>query len=177
MYWLDCVNHSHIWQVWPYLFHWVTHICVTKLTIIGADISLLPGWRQAIIWTNVGILLIGPLGANFSEIFIENYTFSFKKIHLKNVIWKWQPFCLCLNVLIYECYYSIGNQGLDRSKKRGNNRIGEIGSVNSTPGLLMSITKADFSGHLIVSMKQGPGNMSPLFMKLWRIVDVYFYML
>ena len=27
--------------------------------------GLLPGRRQAIIWTNAGILLIGPLGANF----------------------------------------------------------------------------------------------------------------
>ena len=33
---------------------------------------LLTGWCQAIIWTNAGILLIGPLGINFSEIFIEN---------------------------------------------------------------------------------------------------------
>ena len=32
----------------------VTHICVSKLTIIGSDNGLLPG-RQAIIWTNAGI--------------------------------------------------------------------------------------------------------------------------
>ena len=38
---------------------------------------------QAIIWTDVGILLIGPLGTNFSEILIEIYTFSFRKMHLK----------------------------------------------------------------------------------------------
>ena len=52
------------------LTHWgrVTHICVGNLTIIGSDNGLLPGWRQAIIWTNAGILLIGPLGTNFSEI-------------------------------------------------------------------------------------------------------------
>ena len=49
----------------------VTHICVNKLTIIGSDDSLSPGWRQAIIWTNAGILLIGPLGTNFGEILIE----------------------------------------------------------------------------------------------------------
>ena len=49
----------------------VTHICVNKLTIIGSDNGLSPGRRQAIIWTNVGILLIGPLGTNFSEILIE----------------------------------------------------------------------------------------------------------
>ena len=41
-------------------------ICVGKLTIIGSDNGLLPGRRQAIIWTNDGILLIPPLGTNFS---------------------------------------------------------------------------------------------------------------
>ena len=47
---------------------WVTHICVGKLTIIDSDNGLSPKRRQAIIWTNVGILLIGPLGTNFIEI-------------------------------------------------------------------------------------------------------------
>ena len=37
---------------------------------------------QAIILTNAGILLIWPLGTNFSEIFIEIHTFSFKKMNL-----------------------------------------------------------------------------------------------
>ena len=57
----------------PLLTHWgrVTHICVNKLTIIGSDNGLPPGRRQAIIWTNAGLLLIGPLGTNFSEILIE----------------------------------------------------------------------------------------------------------
>ena len=41
---------------------WVMHICVSKLTIIGSDSALSPGRRQAIISTNSGILLIGPLG-------------------------------------------------------------------------------------------------------------------
>ena len=61
----------------------VTHICVGKLTIIGSDNGLSPGRRQAIVWTNAGILLIGPLGTNFSEILSEIQSFSFKKIHLK----------------------------------------------------------------------------------------------
>ena len=39
---------------------WVTHKFVSKLTTIGSDNGLSPGWRQAIIWTNDGILLIGP---------------------------------------------------------------------------------------------------------------------
>ena len=75
------------------------HICVDNLTIIDSDNGLSPGRRQAIIWTNVGILLIGLLGTNFSEMLIEIHTFSFKKIHLKMSSGKWRPFCLGLNVL------------------------------------------------------------------------------
>ena len=77
----------------------MTHICVGKLTIIGSDNGLSPGRRQAIIWTNAGILLIGPLGTNFSEILIAIEAFTFKKMHLKITSAKWWPFCLGLNVL------------------------------------------------------------------------------
>ena len=38
---------------------------------IVSDNGLSPGQRQAIIWTNAGILLIGPLRSNFNEILIE----------------------------------------------------------------------------------------------------------
>ena len=48
----------------------------------GSDTGVSPGRRQAIIWTNAGILLIGPLGTNVSEISIEIHTFSFKEMHL-----------------------------------------------------------------------------------------------
>ena len=83
------------------LTHWgrVMHICVGNLTIIASDNGLSPGRRQAITWTNVGILLIGPLGTNFVEMLIEIHTFSFKKIHLKMSPGKWRPFGLGLNVL------------------------------------------------------------------------------
>ena len=79
----------------------VTHICVSKLTVIGSDNGLSPGRRQAIIWTNAWILLIWHSGTNFSEICIEIYTFSFKKMHLKMSSGKWQPFCFGLNVLTH----------------------------------------------------------------------------
>ena len=83
------------------LTHWgrVTHICVSKLTIIGSDNGLSPDRRQAIIWTNAGLLLIGPLGTNFNEILIEILTFSFKKMRLKMSSAKRRPFCPGLNVL------------------------------------------------------------------------------
>ena len=61
----------HVYESkWHQLTHWgwVTHICVSKLTIIGSDNVLSPGRRQAIIWTNAGILLIRTLGTNFCEI-------------------------------------------------------------------------------------------------------------
>ena len=54
---------------------------------------------KAIIWTNAGILLIGPLGTNFSDILIGIQTFSFKKLHLKTSSAKWHLFCLGLNEL------------------------------------------------------------------------------
>ena len=84
-----------------YLTHWgrATHICVSKLTIIASDNGLSPGRRQAIIWNNAGILSIGPLGTNFSEILIEILTFSFTKMRLKVSSAKWRPFCLGLNML------------------------------------------------------------------------------
>ena len=87
--------------MWLSLTHWgrVTHICVSKLTVIGLDNDLSRDRRQAIIWTNAGILLIGPLGTNFSEILIEILTFSFKKMRLKVSSAKRRPFCLGLNVL------------------------------------------------------------------------------
>ena len=69
----------------------MTHICVGKLTIIGSDNGLSPVRRQAIIWTNAGILLIRPSGTNFSEILIEIDVFSFKKMHLKMSSAKWRP--------------------------------------------------------------------------------------
>ena len=105
------------------LTHWgrVTHICVSSdvgplrmaprlvLRTIGSrelgdgDFvrianGLSPGRRQAIIWTKAGVLLIGPLRTNSSEILIVICTFSFKKMHLKMSSGKWQPFCLGLSV-------------------------------------------------------------------------------
>ena len=44
--------------------------------------------RQAIIWTDAGILLIGRLETNFNEILIKIHTFSFKKKSFENVVWK-----------------------------------------------------------------------------------------
>ena len=53
------------------MIHYLSITAVNRLTIIGSDNGLSPGRRQAIIWTNAGILLIGPLATNFNEILIE----------------------------------------------------------------------------------------------------------
>ena len=68
------------------LTHWgrVTHICVSKLTIIGSDNGLLPGWRQAIISTNARILLIGPLGTKLNQ---NSYIFA-QENAFEIVVWK-----------------------------------------------------------------------------------------
>ena len=50
---------------------------------IGSDNGLSPIRRQAIIWTNAGILSIEPLGTNFSENWTKILIFSFKKMRLK----------------------------------------------------------------------------------------------
>ena len=67
----DCMAYKDYMElaVWERpLTHWgrVMHISVSKLTIIGSDNGLTPTRHQAIIWTNVGIMLIRTLGTNSS---------------------------------------------------------------------------------------------------------------
>ena len=83
----------------------MTHICVSKQTIR----QWLAAWpHQAIIWTNAGILLIGPLRTNFTEI-IEIKALLFKKVYFKMSFGNWRPFCLGLNVSRYEDYHAVHN--------------------------------------------------------------------
>ena len=49
----------------------VTHICISKLTIVSSDNGLSPGRRQTIIWINAEMLFIWSLEANLIEILIE----------------------------------------------------------------------------------------------------------
>ena len=66
-----------------------TFQCVFETCVICVS-----GRRQAIIWTNAGILLVWPLGINSIEILIGIQNFSFKKMHLKMSSAKSRPFCL-----------------------------------------------------------------------------------
>ena len=81
------------------LWSQLMHICVSKIIIVGSDNGLSPGRCQDIMWTNAGILLIGPLGINFSEILIEINTFLFKRMHLKMSSAKWRLLHLSLKDL------------------------------------------------------------------------------
>ena len=101
-------RHAHYWytEMAPdntannrYMNCHVTHICVSKLAKIGSNSGLSPDWRQAILWTSSGLLLIAPRGTKFSEILIEIHKFPLKKMHLKTSSAKLRPFCLGLNVL------------------------------------------------------------------------------
>ena len=108
------------------LTHWgrVTHICVSNLTIISSD-GLLPGRRQAIIWSNAGILLIRSLGTNFSEILSKIHTFSFKKMHFIMSSAKWRQVCLSLNVLSLDALIMVSVQTSFAHYPRRNGRIVE----------------------------------------------------
>ena len=115
------------------LTHWcrVTHICVVKLTIIGSNNGVSLGRRQTIIWTNAGILLIGPWGTDFSEILIEIQICLLTKMRAKMSSVQFCPFHFALNVLrdlewwsmeinidfILWCY------ALSRAKHKTNNTI------------------------------------------------------
>ena len=76
-------------------------MCISKRTIIGSDNGLSPGRCQAIIQTNAGILLIGPLRTNCSQILIAILSLLFNKMRLKVSSAKWHPFCRDLNMLIF----------------------------------------------------------------------------
>ena len=77
----------------------MTYICLSKLSIIGPDNGLSRARRrQAIIWNNIGVLLIGNLRI-YSEILSEIHTFSLKKMHLKMLSVKWRQIYLVANVL------------------------------------------------------------------------------
>ena len=82
----------------------MTHTCVGKLTIIGSDNGLSPDRRQAIIWTNVGILLIGPLWTNFSEILIGIRHFQSRKCiwkcRLRNGVHLSRPQCVKMPIVL-----------------------------------------------------------------------------
>ena len=88
LFWIRIHNRNSSYLHVTTLTHWgrATHIYVGKLTIIGSDNGLSPGRRQAIIWTNAGILLIGPLGTNSSQNFNRSSNIFIQENALENVV-------------------------------------------------------------------------------------------
>ena len=84
----ESVNHAYSHFTTIPLTHRgrVTHICLSKLTIIGSDNGLSPARRQAIIWTNDGILLIRTFRTHFSEIISEIHTFYIQENAFESVV-------------------------------------------------------------------------------------------
>ena len=135
------VDDTPRWPTYPpALTHWgrVTHIYVGNLTIIRPVNGLSPDRCQAVVWTNAGILLVGPWGTTFSEILIGIHTLTLKTIHFKMSSAKWHPFSLCLNVLIYNSYlHPHNNMGCTYPpryvKFRGPYALGMAGTFSSPP--------------------------------------------
>ena len=67
----------------------------------------LPGRGQTIIWTNAGILPIGPLGKKINEILIKIQQFSSKKMRLKMLSAKCRP-CMSRPQCVNPCTVEPG---------------------------------------------------------------------
>ena len=101
----DIERHQNRWHYNEWFTHWsrVTYICVGNLAIIGSESGLFPCRRQAIIWTNAGILL--------------------KENALESVVWGMasnlsRPQCVKSLILVYflpfiEIYGWAGTYSLD----------------------------------------------------------------
>ena len=62
-------------------------MCVSKVTTIGSDNGLSPGWRHVIVWTNAEILLIEPWRKNQWSIY-RNWDIFIQENAFENVLWK-----------------------------------------------------------------------------------------
>ena len=71
----------------------ITHLPLVAYMRQWFRSPLAPNRRQAIILIRDGLLSIGPLGTNFSEILIKIQNLSFQKMLLKISSAKWRPFC------------------------------------------------------------------------------------
>ena len=93
-----CHKHTHIVNFSYILTHWgrVMHICISELNIIGSDNGLA---LTRHFWTNAGILLIWPLGTDFSEMLIKIHIFFIQANAWEIVICEVRAICLSLDVL------------------------------------------------------------------------------
>ena len=90
-------NHLHISITNKTNYLIITHMLTygkVDQALIPSDTGVWPDRRQAISRTNVGILAIGPLRVNSSDILMKIQLFSFKKTKFKSSSAKCRPFCL-----------------------------------------------------------------------------------
>ena len=90
----------------------MTHICVSKLTIIGSDNGLMPGRGQAIIWANAGILLIWTLGNKLKWNLNQNSYIFIQENAFENVVWRMaailsRPQCVKIWSVPYICHHCV----------------------------------------------------------------------
>ena len=88
----------------------MTHIWVSKPTIICSDnglsphqhqaIGLSPLQRQAIIWSNVGMFVIGSLETNFGEIWIKIVKIFIEENALDNIVCKIAAIFVSASILL-----------------------------------------------------------------------------
>ena len=99
-------------------------ICVSKLTKFGSNNGLWSCRRQAIIWTNAGILLIRTLGTIFSKISSEIRVILFKKMHFKmaSILSRSQCVNSSTEVVIVKSLHGVGAWGL------GSKQLNDIGN-------------------------------------------------
>ena len=72
----------------------MTHICISKLTMIGSDNGLAPGRCQGIYLNQCQVFVNWTLRNKSQWNFNQIPTFSLMKMHLKISSMKWRPFCL-----------------------------------------------------------------------------------
>ena len=108
----------------------VTHICASKLIIIGSKNGLSPDRCQAIIWSSAGISLFWPNG-NFSEILIEIYRFLLNKVlfYFVNVARKLAVIMHFVSVTLCECWILGLTCYLWLSKLLANSKIPNICNI------------------------------------------------
>ena len=148
----------------------VNDVCISKLTIIGSDNGLSPARHYKplsgpVSWNIVIWTLRNKLHWNVNKNYF--HTFSFKKC-----IWKWRPFCFCLNVLNTLCSMKYSShKGRAYVRPRIHNKdaphlalMGELRGVNVSWWRHQMET---FSALLAICAGNSPASDAGLWCFLW----------
>ena len=146
----------------------------------GSDNGLAPIRRQAIIWTNAGLLSIGPSGTNISEILIKIQNFSFKKMHLKILSAKMRvnplytelfcgpQTCICIS---YDDSLILKTHRLLKFTLRTDKDMQHIYVTNTMPGYGLSIQQAGTLPGIVI-IHWPPGRCGSNFMIV--VIQTYY---